>query len=339
MNTPLVSVVMPIFNMQKYVKLALLSVQQQTYSNLEIICVNDGSTDESVKIIEQFNDPRIKLVNQQNQGLSAARNTGMSHASGKYIALLDPDDLWLPEKIAQHVAHLERSTDIGISYCPSLFITEEGKRNGLGQFPKLKNISLKTVMCRNPIGNGSAPVIRKAMLDELSIALPRHHSGRTYFFDEAMRQSEDIDFWIYCALNANYKIEGIAQPLTLYRINANGLSANLAKQFCAWEFCMQKHLEASPNEVAQFYQKARAYQYRYLARRAVQSRSTSNAISYLYKAFKSDASILTEEPSKTLITVASALLSVLPERLYSACEGTVLNMLERRKQRSLKAAL
>ncbi|WP_394221578.1 glycosyltransferase family 2 protein [Alteromonas gracilis] len=339
MNTPLVSVVMPIFNMQKYVELALLSVKQQTYSNLEIICVNDGSTDNSVDIVEQFDDPRIKLVNQANQGLSAARNTGMSHASGKYIALLDPDDLWLPEKIAQHVAHLERSPEVGISYCPSLFITEEGKRNGLGQFPKLEDISLKTVMCRNPIGNGSAPVIRKAMLDELSIALPRHHSGRTCFFDEAMRQSEDIDFWIYCALNANYKIEGIAKPLTLYRINANGLSANLAKQFRAWEYCMQKHLASAPFKVAPLYKKARAYQYRYLARRAVQSRSTSDAICYLYKAFKSDASIVTEEPKKTFITVASALLSALPGRLYSACEGAVLHMLERRKQRLLKAVL
>jgi glycosyltransferase involved in cell wall biosynthesis len=268
--------------MQKYVELALLSVKQQTYSNLEIICVNDGSTDNSVDIVEQFDDPRIKLVNQANQGLSAARNTGVSHASGEYIALLDPDDLWLPEKIAQHVAHLERSPEVGISYCPSLFITEEGKRNGLGQ---------------------------------------------------------DIDFWIYCALNANYKLEGIATPLTLYRINANGLSANLAKQFRAWEFCMQKHLDSAPTKVAPFYNKARAYQYRYLARRAVQSRSTIAAISYLYKAFKSDASIVTEEPKKTLITVASAVLSVLPGRLYSACEGAVLHVLERRKQRLLKVVL
>lgn len=339
MKKPLVSVVVPIFNMEKYVTVALQSVQQQTYTNFEVICVNDGSTDKSIDLVTSLNDKRIRIVNQVNQGLSAARNTGIHHAQGKYIALLDPDDVWLPEKLAQHVAHLENNDDVGISYCPSLFITEEGKLNGLGQFPQLTHVNLKTVMCRNPIGNGSAPVLRKKMLDALSTKLARHSSGRVCFFDENMRQSEDIDFWVYCELHSIYKQAGIATPLTLYRINAGGLSANLAKQYSAWKFCMQKHLKSSPSLVLPHYKKAQAYQYRYLARRAIQSRCRKSALLYLAKSFKSDVSIIIEEPKKTLVTLASALLSLMPKCAYEYCESAVLNLLKQKSMCSNKEAV
>ncbi|BFT31332.1 glycosyltransferase [Alteromonas sp. D210916BOD_24] len=329
MKMPLVSVVMPVYNMEKYIESSLKSVFEQTFSDYEIVCVDDGSQDGSSAILHAIDDPRLRIVKQHNQGLSAARNTGIYHAKGKYVALLDPDDLWEKDKLSEHVKHLETSNNIGISYCPSLFITEDGNKNGLGQFPKLHNITLKTVMCRNPVGNGSAAVIRKDMLDELAPTLSKHESGRVCFFDESMRQSEDIDFWVYCAIHSSYEFEGIEAPLTLYRINASGLSANLKKQFAAWEFCMEKHLKRAPDTVKPYFNLARAYQYRYLSRRAVQSRSAKDALAYCFKAFKSDTAILREEPGRTLVTLGCALLSLLPGTLYSNVERGVLNTLQR----------
>lgn len=90
------SVILPIFNTEKYLKACLDSIINQTYKNLEIICVNDGSTDGSLKILEEYSskDSRIKIINQQNQGVSAARNAGIDNATGDYVSFVDPDD-WL----------------------------------------------------------------------------------------------------------------------------------------------------------------------------------------------------------------------------------------------------
>lgn len=88
------SVILPIFNTEKYLKACLDSIINQTYKNLEIICVDDGSTDGSLKILEEYSskDSRIKIINQQNQGVSAARNVGIDNATGDYVSFVDPDD-------------------------------------------------------------------------------------------------------------------------------------------------------------------------------------------------------------------------------------------------------
>jgi glycosyltransferase involved in cell wall biosynthesis len=102
-----VSVIIPVYKTEKYVEAAVASVLNQTYQNLEIIVVDDGSPDDSLKLVRQFDDPRIRIIEQENRGLAGARNTGIRHAVGEYIAFLDSDDVWLPEKLAKHVKHLE----------------------------------------------------------------------------------------------------------------------------------------------------------------------------------------------------------------------------------------
>lgn len=92
----MITVVIPLFNKEKQIAKTLQSVFAQTYNNYEIIIVNDGSTDGSAEVVESINDPRIRLIHQQNAGVSAARNRGIAEANGKYIALLDGDDEWKP---------------------------------------------------------------------------------------------------------------------------------------------------------------------------------------------------------------------------------------------------
>ena len=100
-SKPLVSVVLPIYNVEKYLPKCLDSVVGQSYENIEIICINDGSPDESEKIVADYmkNDSRIVLINQKNQGLSGARNTGIENAKGEYIMFLDSDDWIDPETV------------------------------------------------------------------------------------------------------------------------------------------------------------------------------------------------------------------------------------------------
>lgn len=114
MKNKLVSIIVPVFNVEKYLKEALESVVNQTYKNIEIICVNDGSTDNSMQILEEYiaKDTRIRILTQQNKGLSAARNTGLKEANGEYIYFLDSDDYFDLEVVEKTVNLFTNEIDI-----------------------------------------------------------------------------------------------------------------------------------------------------------------------------------------------------------------------------------
>ncbi|MFT6208936.1 MAG: glycosyltransferase involved in cell wall biosynthesis, partial [Colwellia sp.] len=97
---PIVSVIIPMYNVEKYIEQSIDSVLKQTYHNFEIILVDDGCTDDTLNKVNKFTDPRIRLIHQTNRGLSGARNTGIDSARGLYVALLDADDYWAKDKLA-----------------------------------------------------------------------------------------------------------------------------------------------------------------------------------------------------------------------------------------------
>ena len=113
MDKPLVSIIIPAFNAEGTIRQTLESVSAQTYRAIEVVIIDDGSSDRTTAIVEEFtaNDPRFQLIRQSNAGVGVARNTGISHARGKYIAPLDADDLWMPEKVEQQVAGMEEFGD------------------------------------------------------------------------------------------------------------------------------------------------------------------------------------------------------------------------------------
>ncbi|WP_075187223.1 glycosyltransferase family 2 protein [Teredinibacter haidensis] len=325
---PIFSVVMPLYNVEKYVATAIDSVLSQTYTQFELLCVDDGCTDSTLDIVNSYQDTRIKVVHQQNMGLAAARNTGINHAGGVYIALLDSDDAWAPNKLHRHLRHFRDNPRLGISYSASRFIDEEGNDMGIGQYPKLKDISAADIFCRNPIGNGSAAVIRHSVLTQISEI--REHDGhyRTVYFDEAFRQSEDVEFWLRTALKTAWQFGGIGEALTLYRVNSGGLSANLDKQFEAWNKSVLKNQHLNPAFFKQWYSLAEAYQKRYLARRAIQSRNSIKALSLSFSALLSNWRIVKFEPARTLVTLGCSFLTLLPKAWYSAMETAAMTVSE-----------
>ncbi|NJL77159.1 MAG: glycosyltransferase family 2 protein [Saprospiraceae bacterium] len=129
---PLVSVIMPVFNAAPYVKEAINSILHQTYSNVELIIIDDGSTDESLNIIQSYKHPQIKLViNPQNLGLIDTPNKGMVLAQGKYISRMDADDVAHPEMIAQQVQFLETHSQVGVVSFYARYIAPNGKKHWL----------------------------------------------------------------------------------------------------------------------------------------------------------------------------------------------------------------
>lgn len=321
---PTFSVIMPIYNVESYIQEAIDSVLNQSYKNFELLCINDGSTDTSEDIVSQYNDSRIRLISQKNRGLSGARNTGINHAQGNYIAFLDSDDYWRKDKLSSHIKHFQQDESLCVSYSASAFVDENSNIMGIGQHPKLKNIDAVDIFCRNPIGNGSAPVFRKSTLMEMAKKGGVDDENRLTFFDENMKQSEDVEFWLRVILTTQAKFEGLSEELTYYRVNANGLSANLDKQFSAWSYAVEKNRQLAPSFFKKYLPLASSYQYRYLARRAVQSGNGLGAVRLIHKSIFNCPQILTDEPKRTLLTYICCFLSLLPEKIYKPIEAAAM---------------
>lgn len=328
---PMISVVVPMFNVEKYIEQSIQSVLAQTYHNFELILVDDGCSDNTLKLVKQFDDHRIRLIQQQNRGLSGARNTGIEASRGFYIAMLDADDYWAPEKLAKHLHHLNTNPDVGVSYCPSLFVDEEGELLGIGQFPKLNNVTKQHIFCRNPVGNGSAAVIRRSLLNSIGYFGTKQDKYRKMYFDESLRQSEDIELWTRIALTTHWQFQGINEPLTYYRVNEGGLSANLEKQLSSWQHAVSQNNFRDPDFFKKYYTLAKAFQLRYLARRAIQSTSKVAGLTLIHQALFCDLRILFQEPSRTCITFCSAWLKLLPVKLYNSIEQSAMALLGHKK--------
>lgn len=322
-----VSVIVPVYKAEKFIADTVRSVIEQTYKNFELLIIDDGSPDRSVEICEKLNDPRIKIIRQNNRGVSAARNTGIRYAQGEYVAFLDGDDLWLPEKLEKHVYHLDNSPAVGVSFSRSAFIDETGKSLNLYQMPKLKEITPELIFCRNPIGNGSAPVIRREAFDTIKFQDRLYEPGKYFYFDEQLHHFEDVECWLRISLKTSWQVEGIPEALTLYRVNLKGASTNVSKQLEDLEKVIEKTRAYAPELVARCANRARAYELRFLARRVVSLRNGKAAVKFVHRALATHWRIILEEPRRTFLTLAAAYtLWLLPQSFYRLLEAVALKI-------------
>lgn len=331
-----VSVIIPLYNAEKYIERTIKSVLSQTYDNLEIIIVDDESPDNSVNICEQFTDSRIKIIHQKNRGLPGSRNTGIRHASGDYIAFIDADDIWLPEKLTKHIAHLESNPDVGVSFSRSAFIDETDKPLGIYQITKLQDITPLDILCRSPIGNGSAAVFKKAVFEDIKFQDNLYGYVEDYYFDDTFALSEDIECWVRIAIQTNWKFAGISQPLTLYRINSNGLSANLQQMINYREKVFEKAYSYAPEQMARWIKPARAYHQRYVARRAITVNKGTVALKLMCRSLVNYWPIIIEDFRRTFETIAAAvLLCVVPKPLYEKIKLFALKKIGNLQQKTI----
>ncbi len=300
---PIASIIVPSFNVSATLADTLTALFAQTYADFEIIVVDDGSSDDTLSIAEGFgDDPRLRIVKQPNRGLAGARNTGIAEAKGTYIGFCDADDLWEPTKLAAHVAHLNANPKVGVSYAGSRLMYDNGALMKRAQKPLLKGITAAHILKRNPIGNGSAPVIRRAVFDDIAYR-PKHERMRDWFFDETFRQSEDIECWLRIALTTRWQFEGVEGLLTRYRISQGGLSAGTDKQFPAWERMIEKLTPLAPGIFEEHTPIARAYQHRYLCRRAISDMDVDKAKFWAAAWLGASKWTFIEEPRKSMETL------------------------------------
>ncbi|MGA1869997.1 MAG: glycosyltransferase family 2 protein [bacterium] len=225
-RNPLVSVIITTYNRQEYIVDTIQCVIRQTYKNIEIIVIDDGSNDRTYSLLRLYRDTgMIHYIYQQRSERSRARNNGFRHSKGVYIAFLDSDDLWEESKIAEQVAVLESKPDIGIVYTDVIIIDKEGevsKENITWDKPKRAAL-YEDLMTNNVItGSISSCMIRRTCLEKVGL------------FDETMITWEDLDLWRRLA--HYYLFYKINKPLTRFRMhgdntqNKNSLMADGIEQ-------------------------------------------------------------------------------------------------------------
>ena len=208
----LVSVIIPTYNRAEYLKLALKSVLEQTYKNIEVIVVDDGSTDKTSEVVANFNDSRVKYFYQKNTGLPAVpRNLGMQKASGEYIAFLDDDDMWLSEKLKLQIDYLRKHPEYYLVYSDVWIIDENGVRKEL--LSKTKSFSEGEVFVE---------LTGDDFIPQLTVFMKREVFENIGFFNEdpTLRAVEDYEYLLRVALR--YKIGFVKEPLAMYRVHPGG---------------------------------------------------------------------------------------------------------------------
>lgn len=222
MPSDMISVIIPMFNAEHTIIKALDSVRNQNYDlkQFELIIINDGSTDRSGRLAENYSDTHpelnIKIINRENGGVSKARNAGLKAATGDYIAFLDSDDEWLPQKTARQMEFLQNEA-LNVDFISSLRNSEKiwfpYKVNVLN----LAEITLKKLLIRVD-GQTSTALFKRKVLEN------------TGFFDEKQRYSEDANYWMKISKNNSMYILGEELVYTgggKRSFGASGLSANL----------------------------------------------------------------------------------------------------------------
>jgi glycosyltransferase involved in cell wall biosynthesis len=219
-DEPLVSVIVPVYNGEHFIKETLESAMLQTYRNLEIIVVDDGSTDGTRSVVAECaaRDPRIRVVHQPNGGVARARNTGLAAARGEFAATLDGDDLWDPVKIDRQVARIrEAGEETAFVYCWWMWIDTAGKV--LDRSPRwdIEGDVLGKLLQVNFTGNASVPLFRRRCLEEVG--------GYDESF-ESQRSGGCEDWDIVLRLAARYKAAVVPELLVGYR----NLPGSMSKQ-------------------------------------------------------------------------------------------------------------
>lgn len=252
MNIGLVSVIVPVYNRENYVSEALESILGQTYQNIEIMAVNDGSTDNSLAILKEYQNKypnKVFVIDQENQGQTRARNNAISQSKGEYIAFLDSDDLWMPEKLEKQLPLFD--SNVGLVYCGIHNIDETGKIIDTELcHPELRGNIYNKLLIRNRMTGGTVVIRRDAI-------------NRVGMFDVEFPAAENWDLWL--RISKLYSVDYVNEALVKYRKHSGNMSQDRMLMLNIIKKILAKHCNEKPStqEEKAAYSKAHAnYAYR-----------------------------------------------------------------------------
>ena len=225
---PLVSVLVPAFNAARTLRETLQSVLASTYSNLEVVVVDDGSVDGTAALVQALAgaDPRVRLVQRANGGLSAALNTGFRGTSGDYIARLDADDLWHPSKLQKQMELAVREPELAFIYTWARYIDDQGRLRHDGPAQQFPPHALCRGMYESLVGGGSSALIKRSAIVEAG------------GWNEKLQSW--MDLFLQLNINAKHPIGFVPEYLIGYRVSPGSLSSDPARMMRIWREVQQE---------------------------------------------------------------------------------------------------
>lgn len=283
MEAPLVSVIIPVYNGARTIRKTVESVLSQTYNNLEIIVVDDGSTDNTCGLISTVKDKRIHYYYQSNQDRSVARNTGIQHVRGKYIAFIDADDLWLSEKVEEQVKLLEEEQELGLVYCDLYYFDDATGENLYLYSDRVRlhrGLIWRNLVVEDNFIQSPTPIIRHEVFKKVGM------------FDPELPPVEDWDMWL--RISSVFPVDYVNKPLAKYRVHDKYTSWNKpsAKLYSSVQKLYDKvdisisHQDRLLKD--QIRRKRARYDYLYF-RALLHNRQIIKSLSYLVKGLKNDS--------------------------------------------------
>jgi len=282
----LVSVIIPAFNAETHIRQALSSVLAQTYQQIEVIVVDDGSSDATSTIVEKFarKDGRVQLVRQSNAGVGAARNAAIRAARGKYIAPLDADDFWFPEKLAKQVTCIEQSgADTSLVYCWSTLTDKDGELVDSNAACTYEGRLRHVLVLINVLGNASVPLFRAAALEKVGLYLTRAEQG-------GAQGCEDWDLALRVAEVCSVRI--VPEHLVAYRQNGSSMSVNAEGMAASYRITMNRARQRNCDLPSATFRWSAGYFYLYLADKCHDWSRYSECLSFLKKAVRANPVLL-----------------------------------------------
>jgi len=246
-----ISVIVPAYNAERYILETIETVRQQIFLDFELIVINDGSTDHTLELLNTVKEPRLKIISYQNGGVSVARNRGITHANGDFIAFLDADDLWTSDKLELQLSALQQHPEAGVAYSWTHYMDEQGKYFHTGEPITFEGNVYADMLVNNFLASGSNPLIRRQALES------------TGEFDPELAPSEDWDF--YLRLAARWPFVVVPKPQILYRRATGSGSSKIEVMEKAALGVIEKAFRDAPLEFQLLKNQSRANLYQFLA--------------------------------------------------------------------------
>lgn len=301
---PTFSVIVPVYNAADTIRETIASILTQDDGDFELILIDDGSTDNSLftMLKEACSDTRIKLVAQENAGVSAARNNGAAMARGRLLAFCDADDLWHPSKLSMHRELHDGEPSLAASFAKIAFLEEDavpGKECRTLSTVPCGNLTIGQIIGENPVCTASNLVVTKKAFERIG------------GFSADMNFAEDQE-WLARAIGKGETFLGLDHLLVTYRLSSAGLSVNLDKMYAGWRQLVALHAAGEDTTAAE------ALYCRYLARRSLRSGNPpAEARHYALRGLALDRSaFLTDfrRGASTLIAALAAFIIPAPMR-------------------------
>jgi glycosyltransferase involved in cell wall biosynthesis len=334
LNQPLVSVIIPAYNAEKFIAKTLESVLFQTYQNIEVLVVDDGSTDTTAEIVKSFvqKDSRVSLLLQSNAGVAAARNLAIEKSKGEYIAPIDADDIWYPQNLEKQVKCLTSSEpSVGVVYSWSVDINEKGLLVTGGFYNSTIEGEVYTALVyKYFIGNASASLIRRVCFAKVG----------GYSCKLKLENAQGCEDWeLSLRIAEHYQFKVVPEYLVGYRQIASSMSSNYAAMAKSYSLIMADVRQQHPEIPSSIYRWSSSNFYIYLAVKSNRSGNHRSTLSWLYRALKEDLLMALLRHNLYLLSIESILKIIVPalnesglklQQASESSEGRTLAWIEMR---------